>query len=138
VWRLITDWEHQDDWMLEARDFVITSDHREGVGVEGEATVSIGGITTRDTVSVTGWQPERRLAIEHAGWVSGEAEMLLAPLGDGRTHLYWREQLRPPWGILGLIGLTLFKPYMRHIFNKDLRVLAGLVRAAQAGIEQAG
>lgn len=132
VWRLITDWEHQGDWMLEARDFVITSAHREGVGVQGEATVSIGGITTRDTVRVTGWKPGRRLAIEHIGWVSGEAEMLLAPLPDGSTHLYWREQLRPPWGFLGLIGLTIFKPLMRRIFRQDLRVLAGLVRASSA------
>lgn len=131
VWRLITDWEHQDDWMLEAGDFVITSAHREGLGVEGKATVSIGGITTRDTVRVTGWEPNRRLAIEHVGWVSGEAEMLLAPLDDGTTHLYWREHLRPPWGVVGLIGLNLFKPLMRRIFSKDLRVLAGLVRAAQ-------
>ena len=39
VWRLITDWEHQDDWMLEASDFVVTSEQREGVGVEAEATI---------------------------------------------------------------------------------------------------
>lgn len=133
VWELITDWEHQDDWMLEARDFVITSSHREGLGVEGQATVSIGGITTRDTVRVTGWEVNRKLAIEHIGWVSGRAEMLLAPLADGTTHLYWREELRPPWGVLGLVGLTLFKPLMRRIFERDLRVLAGLVRAAQPG-----
>ena len=28
VWDLITDWEHQGDWQLEARDFVVTSEQR--------------------------------------------------------------------------------------------------------------
>lgn len=134
VWHLITDWEHQDDWMLEARDFVITSQHREGVGVTGRATVSIGGITTTDEVVVTGWDPCRRLAVEHQGWVSGEAEMLLSRLEDGSTHILWREELIcRSLGALGSIGLALFRPLMRLIFVRDLRVLESLVRAASRG-----
>lgn len=132
VWHLITDWENQDKWMLEARDFVITSEHREGVGVSGEATVSIAGITTRDRITVTAWEPERRLAIVHEGWVSGEAEMLLTSLGPDRTHLFWQERLFPPLGLLGALGITAFKPLMRRIFVRDLKVLAGLTRAASA------
>lgn len=131
VWHLITDWEHQDDWMLEARDFVITSPHREGLGVTGRATVRIGGITTTDEVVVTGWDPERRLAIEHQGWVSGKAEMLLTALDDGSTHILWREELVcRPLGALGSLGLALFRPLMRLIFVRDLRILESLTRAA--------
>jgi hypothetical protein len=133
AWELITDWEHQDDWMLEASDFVITSEQREGVGVEGEATVKIGGIKTRDRVRVVGWEPEHRLAIEHYGWVSGRGEMSLTPLGEDRTHLYWREELHPPLGFLGVLGITAFKPMMLRIFKKDLRVLASLARARTRG-----
>ena len=129
VWELITDWEHQDDWMLEASDFVVLSDHREGTGVEAEATVKIGGISTRDKVRVTGWEPNRRLAISHEGWVSGRGEFHLTPLGKDRTHVFWREELEPPLGALGAMGLVGFKPLMRRIFTRDLRVLAGLVRA---------
>jgi len=130
VWRLITDWEHQGDWMLEATDFVITSDHREGTGVEGQATVRIAGIATRDKVSVIGWEPDKRLVIRHDGWVSGEGEMLLTALDSERTHLFWREELYPPLGLLGALGLTMFRPLMRRVFERDLRVLAGLVRVA--------
>ena len=129
VWDLITDWEHQDDWMLEASDFVVLSSHREGTGVEAEATVKIAGIATRDKVRVTGWEPNRRLAIAHEGWVSGRGELYLTPLGKDRTHLFWREELEPPLGLLGTVGLTGFKPIMKRIFMRDLRVLAGLVRA---------
>ena len=129
VWELITDWEHQDDWMLEASDFVVLTDQREGIGVIAEATVRIGGISTRDKVRVTGWEPNRRLAIAHEGWVSGRGEFHLTPLGKDRTHVFWREELEPPLGALGAVGLVGFKPIMRRIFVRDLRVLAGLVRA---------
>jgi hypothetical protein len=131
VWRLITDWEHQDDWMLEASDFVVTGTQREGVGVEAEATVSIGGVRTRDRVRVSAWDPPRRLEIEHGGWVQGVGEIRLTPLGDGACRLDWREELRAPsLGPVGTVGLMAFRPLMRRIFRRDLRVLRGLVRAA--------
>jgi len=134
VWHLITDWENQGDWQLEARDFVVKSAAREGVGVVAEATVSIGGITTRDAIEVVAWEPNKHLAIEHKGWVSGRGDIRLTPLGSGahpdRTHVYWIETLNPPLAFAGAIGLTAFKPLMTRTFKRDLRVLQGLVRAA--------
>jgi uncharacterized protein YndB with AHSA1/START domain len=129
VWDVITDWEHQGDWMLEASDFVVTSGHREGIGVEAEATITIGGISTRDRIRVIEWEPSRHLAIEHLGWVSGEGHLFLTPLTDDRTHLFWREQLHAPVGVFGAIGMTALKPMMMRVFQRDLRILAGLVRA---------
>ena len=129
VWDLITDWEHLDEWMLEASDFVVTSAHREGVGVEAAATISIAGIRTRDRVRVTRWEPGRRLAIEHLGWVGGEAEMSLTPQGDGQTLLLWRETLWAPLGGIGAVGLAMMKPVMHRIFHRDVRILVALARA---------
>jgi carbon monoxide dehydrogenase subunit G len=126
VWELITDWERQGDWMLEASDFVVTSARREGIGVEAEATIKIAGIETRDRVRVTGWEPPRRLAIEHLGWVSGAGEIVVVPSGPARSHFFWREELYPPLGALGAMGLTVFKPIMQRIFDRDVRVLQGL------------
>jgi len=134
VWHLITDWENQGDWQLEARDFVVTSVEREGVGVTAEATVSIGGITTRDVAEVVAWEPNKLLGIEHKGWVSGKGELHLTALGSDRTHVFWVETLYPPLGIAGAVGLTVFRPLMSRIFKRDLRVLQGLVRAATQGM----
>jgi carbon monoxide dehydrogenase subunit G len=128
VWALITDWERQDDWMLEASDFTVTSSEREGVGVEAEATIGIGGIRTRDRVRVSGWEPNRRLAIEHRGWVTGHGEIVLTQLPGDRTHIRWREELEPPLGLAGALGMTGFRPLMKRIFRRDLRVLATLAR----------
>lgn len=133
VWELITDWEHQDDWMLEARDFVVTSTRREGVGVEAEATITIAGVTTRDRVRVVAWEPDERLAIEHLGWVSGTGDIRLTPLAGGCTLVDWVEELRPPLGPLGTIGIRVFAPLMQRVFARDLRVLEGLVRARASG-----
>lgn len=129
IWELITDWEHQDDWMLEASDFVVVSEAREGVGVEAEATIRIGGIQTRDRVRVSEWEPPRRLAIDHLGWVTGRGTIELTLVAGERTHVWWREELFPPLGPLGAIGITAFKPLMGRVFRRDLRILAGLARA---------
>ena len=137
VWDLITDWEHQDDWMLEASDFVVVSEQRTGVGVEAEATITIGGIRTRDRVRVSGWDPPRRLEIEHLGWVKGRGVIELTPLAGGRTHISWREELEPPLGPLGAAGMAGFKPFMGRIFRRDLKVLAALVRARTRGANEA-
>ena len=133
VWGLITDWEHQGDWMLEASDFTVLSAAREGVGVEAEATIRIAGITTRDVITVTAWSPPRHLALEHRGWVTGEGNIHLTPLAGDRTHMYWREELSPPLGLAGGVGMNVLRPLLHRTFRRDLRVLAGLVRVRTLG-----
>ena len=134
VWALITDWEHQSDWMLEASDFEVTSEYREGVGVEARATVRIAGIRTRDTVRVSMWEPPRLLVIDHLGWVKGSGDIQLAPVSEG-TRIRWRETLFAPkkLGPIGRVGLAVLAPVMRRIFRRDLRVLRGLVRSRSTG-----
>jgi carbon monoxide dehydrogenase subunit G len=129
VWELITDWEHQGDWMLEATDFEVTGERREGVGVEAKATVRVGPIRTRDRIRVSMWEPPRILVIEHLGWVKGSGELQLVPIREG-TRMRWRETLFPPnaLGPFGRAGLRLFAPRMKRIFQRDLRVLRSLVR----------
>ena len=128
VWRIITDWEKQHLWMREASDFVVTSPHREGVGVEATATVRVGAIKTHDSVRVDVWDPPRRLGIEHRGWVKGRGDLRLEPDGAG-TRFHWREELHPPWGFLGALGLRAYRPMLARTFRRDLDLLAGLVAA---------
>jgi uncharacterized protein YndB with AHSA1/START domain len=126
VWPFLVDWERLDGWMAEARDFRVIGSAREGVGVEAEATVSIAGITTRDRIRVTRWQPPWVLEMEHSGWVTGTGYMELTR-GERGTHLFWREELTPPWGLAGRIGMRLVAPLMRRAFRRDLALLKELV-----------
>ncbi len=127
VWRAITDWERQGEWMLEASDFVVVSDEREGVDVVAEATVRIAGIATRDRIRVDAWELERRLGIVHLGWVKGRGDLWLEGTPDG-TRLRWREELHPPLGPLGAVGLRLFRPFLVRTFERDLRELGDFVQ----------
>jgi hypothetical protein len=133
VWTLLVDWERQGDWMLEASDFEVVTPNREGVGVEALATVRIGGISTRDRIRVDAWEPGRHLGIAHLGWVGGRGDLRLTPLGPQATRLDWREELVPPWGVVGALGIRLFRPFIARVLRRDLRVLGGLVRSAVDG-----
>jgi uncharacterized protein YndB with AHSA1/START domain len=126
VWPYLVDWERLGRWMREARDFRVLSPHREGVGVEAEATVRIAGISTRDRIRVTRWEPPSVLEMAHQGWVKGTGFMEVSPTASG-AHVFWREALVPPWGPLGRLGMTLLRPLMRLIFRRDLARLTELV-----------
>ncbi|MDQ4005793.1 MAG: SRPBCC family protein [Actinomycetota bacterium] len=127
VWPYLVDWERLGRWMREARDFTVVGDRREGVGVEATATIRIAGITTRDRIRVTRWEPPSVLEIAHLGWVGGSGYQELSPTDDG-SHLFWRETLQPPWGVIGRIGIRMFAPVMRRIFQRDLELLRELVQ----------
>lgn len=127
VWELITAWERQSEWMLEMSDVVVTSPQREGLGVTAEATVSIAGISTRDRIRVDAWNPPHHLGIVHEGWVGGRGDLRIRANSDSTTRLNWREELQPPWGIIGAIGLRLIRPFITRTFRRDLGALRGLI-----------
>ena len=128
VWDVLTNWERQCDWMLEMSDIVVTSETREGVGVRARATIRIGGIRTTDLVRVDVWKPAEQLGMAHEGWVKGRGDMWLSSIGYDRTKLDWREELHPPWGILGAVGLRAFRPLIRRTFLRDIAILQNIVR----------
>lgn len=128
VWEILTDWERQCDWMLEMSEIVVTSQQRAGVGVTARATIRIGGIRTTDLVRVDAWDPPKHLGMAHDGWVKGRGDIRLSSLAGDRTQMQWREELRPPWGIVGAIGLRAFRPLIRRTFRRDVAVLQNIVR----------
>jgi hypothetical protein len=136
IWAILVDWERNHQWMLEASRFRVTSEHREGVGVEVRAHVRIGGITTVDSVRVSRWEPPYVLGIDHLGWVKGRAVIECIPTGQG-TRVEWLEELTPPLGAVGGLGIRLFKPLMTRIFTRDLAVLKRLAEE-KAGTRSPG
>lgn len=126
VWPWLVDWEELPRWMREMRGVRVLGTRREGVGVEAEATVRVAGISTTDPIVVTRWEPPSVLEIEHRGWVRGVGYMELSPAEEG-THLFWRESLVPPWGLLGRIGFRVYRPLLARTFARDLERLRDLV-----------
>jgi uncharacterized membrane protein len=126
VWPFLVDWERLPLWMEEMGDVRVLTDHRQGVGVEAETTVRIGGLSSRDRIRVTRWEPPAVLEIAHLGWVRGTGTMELSTTEAG-SRLFWRESLVPPWGVLGAMGIRLYAPLLRRVFRRDLDRLRDLV-----------
>lgn len=125
VWNYMVDWEGLHRWMSELSALRITSSRREGVGVQGVASVRIGGITTVDRIRVTAWDPPARLTIEHLGWVSGSGVMVCQETARGTTFS-WTERLHPPLGPLGWAGMQVLRPLIKRTFSADVKRLKEL------------
>ncbi|MFB8279057.1 SRPBCC family protein [Nocardia colli] len=131
IWELLTDWENQGEWMREASDFEVVSAQRSGVGTIVATTVRIGGIATRDRIRVDVWQPPdgtnpTHLGIVHLGWVKGRGDIRLTKLSENVSRLDWTEQLHPPLGLPGALGMRLFAPLFARTFRRDLALLRTL------------
>jgi len=131
VWGLLADWEGSAAWMVDATSVVVLGDQREGIGTRVRAVTRIAGIAITDVMTVTAWEPERRLEVLHEGRViRGPAWFELSPQGSD-TRLEWVEDLIPPLGTLGEIGGRMLRAPVEQVLRRSLAKLAAL--AAQAG-----
>ena len=114
VWRALTDWARQGEWMPLTDVRVIGGDPA-GVGGRIEARTGIpvaGGrrVGLLDTLEITGWQPPHRVEVLHTGRVvRGPGVFEVRPRGAGAT-VVWTEELDLPLGALGRFGWPLVKP----------------------------
>lgn len=128
VWDLLTQWERQPEWMLDAKDVEVLTPTREGVGVTIRCPTNLLGITVQDVMRVTRWRAERELAVVHLGRViTGSGAFLLDDAPDGGTRIRWWEQVDPPLGAVGEWGASaLALPILRRVFGRSLERLAAL------------
>ena len=128
VWDLLTTWERQPEWMLDAKAVHVLTPHREGEGVTLRCPTNLLGVTVQDVMRVTGWREPEYLEVTHLGRViSGSGAFELADAGDGGTDITWWEQIDPPLGVVGAWGArVLVLPVLRRVFGRSLRQLAEL------------
>jgi polyketide cyclase/dehydrase/lipid transport protein len=132
IWPHLVNWEHLDRWMKEATNIRVLSPQREGVGVVCEANIRIGFIRTVDRIRVSRWAPPHVLGLEHLGWVKGDG-LMESSLENGKTRLRWTETFTPPLGWIGALGMRVWKPLMRRVFARDLRLLQIIVEGDGPG-----
>jgi hypothetical protein len=134
VWDVLTRWEEQPRWMLDAKEVHVTSPHREGVGVELRCPTNLLGVTVQDLMRVTRWEEGRVLEVTHLGRIiTGTGAFELSDLPDGGTRIGWWEEVDPPLGALGEWGARLVAlPIIRRIFRRSLANLAARAEAEAA------
>jgi len=127
VWRALTDWERQGEWMLITR---VTTTAQDGQGVGGgiEGWTGIGPVGFRDSMVIRTWDPPRRCIVRHSGWpVRGAGIFEIEPLGPSRARFTWGEVLDLPFGLLGRLGFALLRPGVAWGVRLSLRRFASWV-----------
>lgn len=120
VWARLVDWERQPEWMVDALDVTVLSPHRQGPGVRLRCPTRLAGVVVTDVLEVVEWQPPRHLGIRHDGWlIQGLAGFDLQATDHG-THLRWWEEIQPPLGVLGDVGMGLAEPLTRRLLQRSL------------------
>ncbi|MGZ8629553.1 MAG: SRPBCC family protein [Actinomycetota bacterium] len=123
AWAVLTDWERQADWMLDADGVTVVSEQREGVGVRLAVRTRILGIPAfTEPMEVTGWDPPRRLDIRHGSFVAGVGTWTLDPV-EGGTRFTWREDIRLASPVIGEVAATLYRPVMRVLMGRAMQGL---------------
>lgn len=126
VWSVLADWEGQATWMPDVA-WVRPAGTKRELGAVIEVRTKVLGIPfATDVITVTGWEPARRIAVEHHGVVVGTGEWLLEPADDGTTFV-WIEEIRMPPPVLGDVALWLYGPIQRWMIRRSLRNLARLL-----------
>jgi uncharacterized protein YndB with AHSA1/START domain len=124
LWKAVTDWEGQGEWMLGT---AVRVTHGDGVGIGSElaATTGIGPFGVTDTMRIVGWDPPHRATVVHTGsFVRGSGTFTVIDRGSGASRFEWGERLDLPLGLLGALGWPLISPLFRLGLAVSLRRLA--------------
>jgi carbon monoxide dehydrogenase subunit G len=126
VWEILTDWEGQASWMPDVAWIRALGPER-ALGARLAVRTKVLRIPlVTDELRVTEWEPPRRLAVEHRGFVRGGGEWVLEP-ADGGTLFIWRESFRMPPPLLGDLALWAYAPMQRRTLRRSTGNLRRLV-----------
>ena len=115
VWRVLTDWSHQGEWMLGTRVTVVSGDGQ-SVGTRLFGFTGIADIGFLDELEIVEWTPPRLCRARHLGTLlRGSATFTVDPHPGGST-VTWTESLETPAGRLG--------PVLAWGMRRSLRRLA--------------
>ncbi len=125
VWRKVTDWEGQGDWMLGTRVRISGEGDGRRLGATLAAFTGIGPLGVTDRMEIVEWTPPRRCVVRHLGRVvRGDGVFEVVPLDAERARFLWSELLDLPLGRLGALGWPVLRPAFRAGVAFSLRRMA--------------
>ena len=125
VWRAVTDWPGQGEWMLGTRVEVSSGGEGRHLGATLSAVTGVGPLGFTDTMEIVEWAPPRRCVVRHTGRVvRGDGVFEVVALGPERARFLWSELLDLPLGALGRLGWPLVVPVFRAGVLTSLRRMA--------------
>ena len=135
-WDVLTDWEHQAEWMRDADSVRVVSPHRKGPGVRLAVKTRVLNVPLfTEVLEVTEWRPPERLVVSHTGFVRGDGIWTFEP-APGGTRFRWVEDLTLPVPILGDLALRAYRPFMRRLMGRALADLRGSISLSRARAQE--
>ncbi len=138
VWEVLTRWEEQPRWMLDAKAVEVLTPQRAGVGVTLRCPTLLLGLTVEDVMRVTRYDEPAALEVRHLGSIiTGDGGFELEALDPQATRVTWWEEIDPPLGRVGAWGATtLALPVLRRVFGRSLARLAAVAEATATRARQ--
>ena len=128
VWNAAADLAGHVRWMSDVESIEFGYEGREGTGTRMRVATRVGPFRTVDVMTVTGWQPPRRISVLHQGFFTGRGEFDISPIG-GATRFTWSEEIHFPWRVGGPIAAFVARPVLTLIWRRNLKRLKALVES---------
>jgi carbon monoxide dehydrogenase subunit G len=122
VWRLVTDWDRQRDWMLGTQ-----VSGGQGLGATVVARTGIGPVGFEDTMEITQWDPPRRCVVRHTGRLIRGLGLFEVAQAGGVSQFSWTEQLELPVPVPRPVRRWVLLPVASWVMATSLRRFARLV-----------
>jgi len=112
--------------MNDAVSITFLSPTTEGVGTAFSCLTKVGPFKTTDKMTITQWEENKSMGVEHRGLIKGTGTFFIAPHREGST-IIWQESLTFPLIFLGQIGALVAAPLLTYIWKKNLTNLKNIL-----------
>ena len=126
LWGELRHIDRHVNWMNDAVSISFLSPSTEGAGTTFSCLTKVGPLKTTDIMTITQWEENKTMGVEHVGLVKGTGTFQIAPHREGST-ITWQETLTFPWWMLGSFGSLFASPILRLIWKKNLKNLKEIV-----------
>jgi uncharacterized protein YndB with AHSA1/START domain len=128
VWETVSNLKGHEQWMGDVESISFDGSVTSGPGTVMTVSTRVGPIRLADRMTVTVWEPPRRIVVEHQGLVAGSGEFSLSAIA-GATRFTWSEELRFPPLLGGPFAASISRPILTLIWRHNLRRLKALIEA---------
>jgi len=126
LWEELRHIDRHVNWMHDSASITFLSSTTEGVGTQFSCLTKVGLLKTTDIMTITQWQENKTMGVEHVGLVKGTGTFHIEPHGEGST-ITWKESLSFPLFFLGSLGALAATPLLTYIWKKNLTNLKNIV-----------